>query len=347
MSPAMNLLIAASLALICVGCYAAFSPRNGLLRRWLRGRQAAERVLIEDALKHIHDCEYDNRSASISTLAGTLEVARDVVARLTARLVEMGLVRSDGQNFALTSEGRSYALRVIRTHRLWERYLADRTGVQESEWHDRADQIEHSLSAEEVDALSAQLGNPSFDPHGDPIPTADGDLPSQRGVSLNSLQSGELARVVHVEDEPQVVYAQLLAANLYPGVVIRILENSSQRIRIEAELHEHVLAPVVAANLTVEAMKTPAANIEPDSSLSELRIGAKGTVVGISPACHGIERRRLLDLGIVPGTEIHAELRSMGGDPVAYRIRGATIALRKEQADLIYIRSQDAPQMSS
>ena len=76
-------------------------------------------------------------------------------------------------------------------------------------------------------------------------------------------------------------------------------------------------------------------------------IGQEATVVDISAACRGLERRRLLDLGIVPGTVVRAELQSAGGDPIAYRIRGAMIALRKDQADLIYVRSHDNSTLAS
>jgi DtxR family Mn-dependent transcriptional regulator len=110
-------------------------------------------------------------------------------------------------------------------------------------------------------------------------------------------------------------------------------------MRIEAELQEHVLAPVVAANVTVEPIGDAFEEASGDSRLSELPVGQQATVVDISPACLGVERRRLLDLGVVPGTVVQAELESVGGDPVAYRIRGAMIALRREQADLIRVRS--------
>jgi DtxR family Mn-dependent transcriptional regulator len=66
-------------------------------------------------------------------------------------------------------------------------------------------------------------------------------------------------------------------------------------------------------------------------------VGDKGIVLGISKRCRGQQRRRLMDLGIVPGTEIEAEMKSIGGDPVAYKIRGASIALRKTQADEIHL----------
>jgi DtxR family Mn-dependent transcriptional regulator len=75
----------------------------------------------------------------------------------------------------------------------------------------------------------------------------------------------------------------------------------------------------------------------PDERLSSLMPGEAGEVAGISRACHGPERRRLMDLGILPGTPIEAEMSSPSGDPTAYRVRGALIALRREQADLIHV----------
>ncbi len=337
MTPAINLAVAAAICLVLV---VLLHPRRGLLWHWARGRRATERVRIEDALKHLYDCEYTRDSATLDSLGGALEIGRDEAVRLTARLEALGLLTAEHRRLKLTPEGCSYALRVIRIHRLLESYLAERTGVGESEWHQRADQLEHRVTAAEAEALSAQLGNPSYDPHGDPIPTADGVMPSRRGLPLSALKAGAVARIVHVEDEPDEVYAQLVAARLSPGVTLRVLDSKPDRMRIEAEWQEHVLAPVVAANLTVEPLSDVAERILPDSRLSSLTVGQQATVVDLSPACRGPERRRLLDLGVVPGTVIRAELVSTGGDPVAYRIRGAMIALRNAQADLIHVKMQ-------
>lgn len=337
MTPAINLAVAAAICLILV---VLLRPRKGLVWNWARGRKATERVRIEDALKHLYDCEYARVSATLDSLAGALEIGRDAAARLTARLETLGLLVSEHRSLKLTPEGCSYALRVIRIHRLLESYLAERTGVDEAEWHQRADQLEHRMTAAEGEALAAQLGNPSYDPHGDPIPTADGVMPSRRGLPLSALETGAVARVVHVEDEPDEVYAQLVAARLSPGVTIRVLDSKPDRMRIEAEWQEHVLAPVVAANLTVEPIGDVADRVLPDSRLSSLAVGQQATVIDLSPACRGPERRRLLDLGVVPGTVIRAELASAGGDPIAYRIRGAMIALRKAQANLIHVKLQ-------
>jgi DtxR family transcriptional regulator, Mn-dependent transcriptional regulator len=323
-----------------IGLFVLLRPRDGLLWKWVQGREAAERINIEDALKHFYNFEYSRLLATVASLAGVLQIGRDEAARLAARLESLGLVTRDAEGFRLTAEGRSYALRVIRVHRLWERFLADRTGVSAEQWHHEADRKEHQLTPEQVEHLSAELGHPVFDPHGDPIPTPDGEMPDRQGLPLSALEAGATARIVHVEDEPDAVYAQLIAARLYPGMTVRVLERTRDRIRIEADLQEHVLAPVVASNLTVQPIGDALDAGAPDRRLSSLSIGQEATVVDISAACRSVERRRLLDLGIVPGTRVRAELESAAGDPVAYRIRGAMIALRRDQADLIYVRSQ-------
>jgi DtxR family Mn-dependent transcriptional regulator len=82
---------------------------------------------------------------------------------------------------------------------------------------------------------------------------------------------------------------------------------------------------------------------QPVRTLLDLEPGRVGRVLDLSPACRGSQRRRLLDLGVVKGTEIVPELVSAGGDPVAYRIRGALIALRREQAEWIRIEHADEP----
>ncbi len=77
-------------------------------------------------------------------------------------------------------------------------------------------------------------------------------------------------------------------------------------------------------------------------ALSSLRIGEKAEIAGISPNCRGQQRRRLMDLGIVPGSLISAEMKSASGDPVGYRVMGATIGIRKKQADLIFIHKKNS-----
>lgn len=315
-----------------------FWPGKGLTAKWKRSKMDAKRVLVEDSLKLLYDLEFRNKPCYIQTLAENLNISIDQTEDLFARLSELGLVEKDNQKVLLSSEGRTYALRIIRIHRLWERYLADHTSVIETEWHNQAEEKEHTISSSEADELAAKLGNPVFDPHGDPIPGADGKFPRMNGKPLVNIPSGKLGRIIHLEDEPKEIYAQLAASGLYPGMQIRMIENNMNRVRFEADGEICTLAPVIASNVTVVALEEAEEVKEKFETLSTLKINESAVVVGISPLCRGQQRRRLLDFGFVPGTEIRAQLQSLKGDPTAYEIRGGTIALRKNQSDLIQIR---------
>jgi len=318
-----------------------FYPNKGIISVWKKSRYANKKVLIEDALKYLYNCEYNNSTCSLNGIAGNLSISADDATDIIARLESMGLVSAKKDELSLTSDGRSYALRVIRVHRLWEKYLADETGIKENEWHQKAEELEHKLTPEQADQLAAQIGNPVFDPHGDPIPSASGELPLKKGKLLNEMNVGEFANIIHVEDEPYAIYSQILAQGLYLGMQIRMMEVSDKRIKFIANGEECVLSPLIAKNITVGVIKFEKQVEGKFKTLSSLKIGEEGTILGIAKALRGQQRRRLMDLGIVPGTKIEAELESLTGDPVAYRVRGTSVALRKQQTDKIYLLNEE------
>jgi DtxR family Mn-dependent transcriptional regulator len=325
---------------------ALFWPRWGLAARVRSLRRYTERVRIEDALKHVYHCEEVGRACTVESLAGVLGVSRHAAARVFARMVERGLGRWVGEGLGLTEAGRAYAVHVVRSHRLWERYLADRTGVHPTEWHDEADAREHTMSPAEAAELSARLGHPRYDPHGDPIPGVDGAAASVGGVPLTELAAGEQGVIVHLEDEPREVFDRLVRAGLGPWMRVEVLGSAEGGVRIRTGGREHELEGMVARSVAVERLPEGAERDAGVETLAALRPGESARVVRISAACQGPQRRRLLDLGVVPGTRITAVLRSASGDPVAYEIRGALIALRREQAEWILVRREapeDAP----
>ena len=129
---------------------------------------------------------------------------------------------------------------------------------------------------------------------------------------------------------------------------VKILDSGPGAIRFEAGGREHSLAPVVARNITVQVLPDAVVNGEVGETLADLEVGGRARVIGILPTCQGPPRRRLLDLGLVPGTSVEAEMSSAAGDPTAYRIRGALIALRSEQAELIQVdRLVPEPELES
>lgn len=314
-----------------------FKPNSGLVPLWFKMKKQSERVLLEDSLKHLYDCEYNAVDCSLNSLSGYLSSKSENTAKIISRLEELGLMVSEKGKLSLTNEGRTYALKVIRVHRLWEKYLADHTSVHETDWHNLAEEKEHQLNAEDTQLLAARLGNPLRDPHGDPIPSENGEMPISKGILLNDLQNGKFARIIHIEDEPKEIYAQISALGLYPGMQIQVIENSKDKIKFAADGEECLLAPVLAARITTSLIPEHEQIKESFRNLSSIKAGEKAVVVGISNVLRGQLRRRLLDFGIVPGTKIKVLLESVGGDPVAYDVRGAIIALRKNQSDHIYI----------
>lgn len=325
------------LALVTLGLL--FWPESGFFWRWRRGRKAAERVLIEDTLKYLFKCKKGNQHPTLVSVAGMLSVDLDRASQILDITRERELVSLEGDELQLTSKGREMALQIIRAHRLWERYLADSTGFAEGEWHKQAEKVEHHLSSEQLDRLSAKLGRPTHDPHGDPIPSPTGDLEHHGGQPLSTLEEGSLARIVHIEDEPDIFYAQIVAQGIHPQMIVRVGEKTPERVQLWSEGREINLAPMIANNLSA----LPVEDEEVDETkegitMDRLERGQRGKVIEISPRMRGLDRRRLLDLGVLPGTEVRAEMVSPSGDPTAYRIRESLIALREEQARQIRVR---------
>lgn len=316
-------------------------PRAGAIARYRAMRRATARVRLEDGLKHLYTCEAGGHQATVDSVAGALGLSRGSAVEIVRQLERLDLLTHRGGELVLTRPGRAYALRMVRTHRLWERYLADRTGTSPLEWHSMAERLEHDLSEEQVEGLAASMGYPLYDPHGDPIPTAAGVLPPTRGVPLTSASTGSLVRVVHIEDEPEEVFRSLHRSGIDLDTRVRVLDVGPRSVALQVEGQPVTLELLAARNLTVEPV-TDGDDEADTERLDILRPGEEAEVVRLSGAVQGSQRRRLLDLGIVPGTVIRAELASASGDPVAYRIRGAVIALRKSQAREVLIRRRRA-----
>jgi DtxR family Mn-dependent transcriptional regulator len=322
-----------------LGAFALVLPRYGVVAWWRRARSLAARSQGEDVLKHILKCEAAGRRPTLESIAGALEIRSARAAVLLQELEEHGLVSFEGANLRLKPAGREMALHIVRAHRLWESYLAEQTGVAEKDWHQRAERHEHLLSPRQADELAAQLGHPTHDPHGDEIPTPHGELSADKGQPLHAVAENTPVLITHVEDEPRTVYAQLCAEGLRAGMRAYVIEKTANRIRFWADGNVHVLAPVLANNISVvPSPELAVKDLAEEQFLSQLRPGQTGKVLGLTSACRGAERRRLLDLGFVSGTPVEVEMVSPAGDPTAYRVRGTVVALRREQAGLIRVQ---------
>lgn len=299
--------------------------------------ETRRKTAIEDILKQLYHVEYSGKIATFNAMSGALNLSSSKLVELIEEMNLLGLIRNNGDILELTNDGRDYALKIIRIHRLWEKYLSEKTGIHRSEWHSRAEQMEHNLSKQETEDLYKSLGSPRFDPHGDPIPTVTGEIIASNEETLSHASAGCTVRITHIEDEPDAIYQHIIKQKLHMGQQLKIEDSDDQYVHFTSEGEEYTLSTIVASNIGVKEL-SPEEIFEAETiRLSSLDVGERAKVIGISSECRGANRRRLLDFGFIKGTTIETEMQGPSKEPKAYKIRNTLIALRNDQADLILI----------
>lgn len=180
----------------------------------------------QDYLKAIWTSqEWDDTPLSSKALAERLGVAPSTVSETLKRLAAQGLLDHERYGAVrLTDAGRTAALAMVRRHRLVETFLVDYLGYAWDEVHDEAEVLEHAVSDAFVDRLDARLGHPEFDPHGDPIPSADGRLPTLDARRLVEVEAPADLEVVRVSDEDPALLRHLVDLGLVLGARLRLVE---------------------------------------------------------------------------------------------------------------------------
>jgi len=318
--------------------YLLFRPNKGWFWLIRNNSVSNDKIVVEDVLKLLYHNENADKHLNINDIIRTLKYNDKIILECINKMSDHELISIQGDSVKLTKSGSDYALRIVRAHRLWEKFLAEKTGFKESEWHERAERMEHELSKVDADILSSQLGNPQFDPHGDPIPTNTGKIARIKGIPVSELPIGTIGRIVHIKDKPEIIYKQILAENIHIGSVIRIMEKTPARIEFHSEGEAFVLAPIMAGNITVSVLEKDVVFEENLARLSILKENETAKIIGISKEIRGDSRRRLLDLGFVKGAEVKIDLLNPLGDPKAFLIKGTSIALRHNQASKILIQ---------
>ncbi|XOV95250.1 MAG: FeoA domain-containing protein [Bacteroidota bacterium] len=304
------------------------------------GKLRSRKAQIEDILKQLYHVGEGGKSAGIIDLSGILNISQKRMFELIGEMVKMDLIQTKNEKIILTQTGQDYALRIIRVHRLWEKYLSEKTGINKLEWHDRAEEKEHQLTHEQAESLYEELGRPRFDPHGDPIPTELGQVVEIKTKPLSGLHKGAVARIKHIEDEPEVIYKQIIAKKLHIGSQVKVMESNDNKIKFYSEGNEYTLPSIVACNISVLELSEEEIFEDSKVRLSSLNEGEKARILGISTECRGAARRRLMDLGFIKGTEIETEYNGPNSNPKAYKLRNTLIALRNDQADLVLIEKE-------
>jgi len=173
---------------------------------------------------------------------------------MVKRLVALGLMTHQPyQAVALTAGGEAVALEVVRHHRLLELYLAEFLGVPWEAVHAEADRLEHHISEELEDRIADRLGQPSFDPHGDPIPTRDLVLPARALHPLADLVPGTGARVARVAQQEPATLRYLETIGLRPGALITLVSavRSAGVVTLEVAGAQHTIGVELAGRILV------------------------------------------------------------------------------------------------
>ena len=313
---------------------------NEMLTRKKGSGEEEIRTLAEDVLKGVAHRKWLEASWTIEELKPRWRGKLLKLGLALELLERVGQVEREAGKWRLTKAGRDRGVELLRAHRLVETYLARKEGLPADALHAEADKAEHYLSPEGINQLADALNRPRFDPHGDPIPERARDLHEERHQPLMSLAAGNCARIAHVEDEPEEDFEQLTGLGLALELPVKVLKREAGSVTIELAGEAIELTAKLAAHVEVIPMEGDEDYPDNLQRLASLKPGEQGEVAFISPACMGPERHRLLDFGLVPGSEVTCEFTSPFGSPIAYSLRGSTIGLRRQQARNIFIRRQ-------
>lgn len=302
--------------------------------------QKRQKELQEDFIKQLYNLGGSISFADALKQKKLLNVTQDELEKAIGAIVLTKEITANEQ-LKLTEKGEQHALKLIRAHRIYEQYLAEHSGYAPTEWHQRANRMEHLISDEEQSRIASLLGNPLFDPHGDPIPTQSLAMMPNDTCEL-PLKEHTWWRITHVEDDNNKLFKQIADLGLTKDSMIYITEINSTSFSFRYE-GEQMCLPLVAleAMNRVEVTKEEAESMPETRAqrLTTIEANEQATIVGLSPSCRGALRRRLMDLGFVKGSRIAIDMESPMKNPVAYVVRGTAIALRHDQAQYILIQN--------
>lgn len=211
----------------------------------------------ENYLKAVLFLSHENaKGASTNAIARRLETTPASVSDMLRRLAEKELlIYRKYQGVKLTDRGRAVAMRTLRKHRLWEVFLVEKLGFGWEEVHEVAEQLEHIQSVKLTDQLEAFLGHPEYDPHGDPIPDKNGQLPQRSELLLSDCRPGDRLLVRGVKDSSREFLQYLEKLGIGLGTRIEVTDREKFDGSVQARLGEEerqMLSQQVCNNLFVK-----------------------------------------------------------------------------------------------
>jgi DtxR family Mn-dependent transcriptional regulator len=216
-------------------------------------------VSVEDYLKAIYELTQDHERASTNEIAEQMGVTPASATGMVQRLATVTPPLIDYQKHrgvSLTVEGKQTALEIIRHHRLLEAFLLEKLGFTWDEVDDEAERLEHVISEALEERISNALGDPSYDPHGDPIPTRELQMPIRSNVRMSELLPGDRATIQRINDADPDLLRYLSSIGLTPNTIVTILEVSpfdgNLHLQITGQLATVVLGVRVTSQIFVK-----------------------------------------------------------------------------------------------
>jgi DtxR family Mn-dependent transcriptional regulator len=219
---------------------------------------ASRTPAVEDYAKAIYALERRGGEVSTNALAERLGVTAASASGMVKRLCELGLVEHKPYHgVSLTDDGRRVALEVMRHHRLLELYLVQSLGVSWDRVHQEAEVLEHVLSEELEELIAAKLGDPTIDPHGDPIPTRELTIEEGATESLQDLHAGARGVFTRVSDSDPDMLRFLADRGIAPGDQLEVIEKQpfDGPLFVRFGDQVHVLGGALARAMRVEVRR--------------------------------------------------------------------------------------------
>jgi len=310
----------------------------------------------------------EQKPVPLSALSHVLSISAVSANEMCRKLQDSGLVQYQPyKGVLLTEEGDQVARDILRKHRLWEVFLCEKLGLTYEQAHDFACELEHTTADLLADHLDRFLDFPAVNPIGKPIPSTGQQVPEKTILSLDRLNAGNSGIVVHL-DAPEETQAYLGDLDFRPGAVFEVQARSSsscllkiggESLSLNADLMRQIF---VTPDPGSESGEIPSQNdIQQNHGtykenhmqaekqitiekipLSELKKDQTGVVVHVGGK--GVARRRMLDMGLVTGTEVSVIRIAPLGDPIEYSVKGYSLSLRKTEAETIMVEISEDQQ---
>jgi DtxR family Mn-dependent transcriptional regulator len=228
----------------------------------------AATVAEEEYLERIYWLEEAELPITAANIARAMQVSPPTVHEMVGRLVSDGFItRNADKSLVFTGDGRERASRIVRRHRLVERFLTDVLGVPWDEVHEEAERLEHAMSPTLEQRMLAAIGDATTCPHGHPFVEG----VRERGAPLADVEEGAKVVVLRLENEAEDLLHYLMDVGVHPGLEGTLASSNEDDVTIEADGSEYTITRSVAETVAVRADPSP----PPRTALPEQLVLAK------------------------------------------------------------------------